>query len=59
MRAGKVRDELGRDVIDLELVKKGPKQAARELNERSPQTSPRFSQSRKRLDGNLVEVVRN
>lgn len=46
--AGKLRDELGRDVIDAGLVSKGPRQAAKELNERSPQMSPRVNKSKER-----------
>ena len=41
LSSGKSRDELGREVIDPVMVKLGPRAGARELNERSPQTSPR------------------
>lgn len=39
--AGKARDALGRETLDAVLLRKGPKAAAKELNERSPQHSPR------------------
>lgn len=39
--AGKSRDELGREVIDPIMVNKGPREGAREVNERSPQHSPK------------------
>jgi hypothetical protein len=38
---GKSRDHLGREVLDPILVSKGSKEAAKELNTRSPKNSPR------------------
>jgi hypothetical protein len=45
---GKGRDALGREVLDPVLASLGHARAARELNERSPQQSPRRSLSRER-----------
>lgn len=49
MHAGKDRDSLGRELIDPVLLAKGSKQAAREINERSPHSSPRRSSADRRV----------